>query len=774
MTGLDDNTSCRHDKMSCKHDNSQLQRVFEPRSIAVVGASANPTKRGHQILLALDESGYAGAVYAVNRGGGSILGRPVYTSVEELPEAADLAVLCTPAATAPGLVRACGERGVAGALVLAVGFGESGSEGAVLETRLREAGRVHGVRIIGPNTSGLLNLPNGVNLIGARGVRAGGIALLVQSGNIALDLMTRVTRQSRMGISICCGLGNEVDVGFGEVLEYLGNHDETRVVIAHIEGCRDARALLHAAARVTPRKPVVAIKSGRTAAGARAALSHTGALAGPYDRLRAGLAQAGVVEVRRTDELLPVAQTLASQPTNPPPVQRPRSGPPRSRPTLPRPTRSRPTPSRSPGPGVAILSDGGGQSTLAVDALQEMGVPLADLAPATSSALRALLGPAAAVRTPVDVAGAADADPGAFARALEMLAADPGVGVVLLVGLFGGYAIRFSEELAESETGAARAIAAAMRAQGKGLVAHSQYASHASAPLDELRGAHIPVIGSLEVACRAAAELQRRGERLAASARRWRPDEEPVRIATSSHHVISRARAEGRTTLDEMEARALLAEAGLSFPPAEVVRSVDEAVAAAKRAGGPVAIKLLSQQITHKSDAGGVVLDVGTGDEARTAFERIAANASAYARDHGLPEEDNAATVSPMLAPPVAELLVGACRDPQLGPVLTIGAGGIRVEVLRDVAHRVLPVDGREVEAAIGELKVSAVLAGGRGGRAAEPGAIVEAAGAVAECVMRWPDVAEVEVNPLFVYEDRAVPVDARLVLGPPPQPIGR
>ncbi|MDE2653139.1 MAG: acetate--CoA ligase family protein [Gemmatimonadota bacterium] len=407
-----------------------------------------------------------------------------------------------------------------------------------------------------------------------------------------------------------------------------------------------------------------------------------------------------------------------------------------------------------------------------MDALQEMGVPLAELASATSSALRALLGPAAAVRTPVDVAGAADADPGAFARALEVLAADPGVGVVLLVGLFGGYAIRFSEELAGSEAGAARAMAATMRAQGKGLVVHSQYASHASAPLDELRGARAPVIGSLEVACRAAAELQRRGERLAASARRWRP-EEPVRIATSSHHVISRARAEGRTTLDEMEARALLAEAGLSFPPAEVVRSVDEAGAAAKRAGCPVAIKLLSQQITHKSDAGGVVLDVGTGDEARTAFERIAANASAYARDHGLPEEDNAATVSPMLAPPVAELLVGACRDPQLGPVLTIGAGGIRVEVLRDVAHRVLPADGREVEAAIGELKVSAVLAGGRGGRAARPGAIVEAAAAVAECVMRWPEVAEVEVNPLFVYEDRAVPVDARLVLGPPPQPTG-
>ncbi len=734
-----------------------LRRIFEPRSIAVVGASTTPTKRGHQILCALNQSGYAGTVYAVNRGGGSILGRPVYTSVEELPEPVDLAVLCTPAATAPGLVRACGERGVGGAVVLAVGFGESGSEGANLENRLRDAGREHGVRIVGPNTSGLLNLPKGVNLIGARGVRAGGIALLVQSGNIALDLMTRVTGQSRMGISICCGLGNEVDVGFGEVLDYLGGHDETKVVIAHIEGCRDARALLYAAARVTRAKPVVVIKSGRTAAGAHAALSHTGAVAGPYDRLRAGLAQAGVVEVRRTDELLAVAQALASQPACP------------------------------RGLGVTILSDGGGQSTLAVDALQEMGVTPADLAPATSSALRALLGPAAAVRTPVDVAGAADADPVAFARALEVLAADPGVDVVLLVGLFGGYAIRFSGQLADGEAEAARAMAATMKALGKGLVVHSQYASHASAALDVLRDAHVPVIGSLDVACRAAAELHRRGVRLTASARRWRPEEEHRRIITSPHHVITRARAEGRATLDEMEARELLgeaglarpladpghapSEAGLSFPSIEIARSADEAAAAAHRAAGPVAIKLLSRHITHKSDAGGVVLGVKGGDKARAAFETIAANTLDYARAHGLPEEACAATVSPMLAPPVAELLVGACRDPQLGPVLTIGAGGTWVEVLRDVAHRVLPVTPREVEAAVGELKVSALLAGTRGGRAVRVGPIVGAAAVVAECVMRWPDVAEVEVNPLFVYEDRAAPVDARVVLDSPTQP---
>ncbi len=460
---------------------AKLARIFDPRSVAVIGASRNPVKRGHQILRALDESRYEGRVYPVHPAGGRLLGRDVYKSVDALPEATDLAVICTPGSTAPDLVRACGRRGVAGAVVLAVGFGEAGAEGVRLQARLRDVARESGVRVIGPNTSGLLNLPKGVNLIGARGVRPGGIALLVQSGNIALDLMTQVTRRSSLGVSICCGLGNEVDMGFGEVLAFLGHHDETRAIVLHIEGCRDLRSLLVAAASVTPHKPVVAIKSGRTAAGAHVALSHTGTIAGPYDRLRAGFAQAGIVEVRRTDELLAVAAGLGWQPSAP------------------------------PGTGVAILSDGGGQSTLAVDALHEMGVPLAALATETSVKLRECLGPAAAVHTPVDVAGAADSDPAVFARALTLLAADPSVGVILLVGLFGGYAIRFSETLATSEARTARSMAAEMRAAGKGLVVHSQYAAHSSDALSALRDAHVPVIESLEVACRVAAELCRRG-----------------------------------------------------------------------------------------------------------------------------------------------------------------------------------------------------------------------------------------------------------------------
>ena len=743
-----------------------LRRIFEPASIAVVGASADPAKRGHQILRGLARSGYPGPVYAVNPRGGRLLGHDLLTSVEALPRGVDLAVLCTPAGVAPELVRACGERGVGGVVVLAVGFGESGNAGAELEARVGMAAREHGVRVIGPNTSGMMNLHRGVNLIGVRDVRAGGIALLVQSGNIALALMNEIGARTREGISVCCGLGNQVDVGFDEVLEYLGDDARTKAVIAHVEGFTDARAFLGAAARVTPRKPVVVVKSGRTAVGARAALSHTGAVAGPYERLRAGLAQAGATEVRRTDQLVAVTHALASQPAAP------------------------------PGTGIAILSDGGGQNTLAVDAITGSGAPLATLARDTRERLTEVLGPAAAVANPVDVAGAADADPGAFARALDVLAPDPAVGIVLVVGLFGGYGIRFSDRLTAPETEAARAMAARMRALGKAMVVHSMYAAHDSAPLAVFLDAGVPVVESLEAACQAAIELERRSRRSRAS--RWDPDRSlgttvpntdpataghagPARATSTTppapdptatprpHAAIRAARAEGRVTLTEVEARALLRTAGLTFPAAEVADSADAAAHAAERLGCPVALKLLSRRITHKSDAGGVMLNLADGRAAAHAFETIVSNAHAHARAKGLPLEAGAVLVTRMLSAPTAELLVGACRDPQLGPVLTLGSGGTRVELLRDIAHRVLPIRPRDVEMMIGELRARTLLSGGRGHAPASLDAIIRAAEAVARCVAAWSDVAEVEVNPLFAYRDHAVPADARVVLRPTP-----
>jgi acyl-CoA synthetase (NDP forming) len=723
---------------------TQLDRIFDPRSIAVVGASADPAKRGNLILQALDSSGYEGEVYPVNPRGGRILDREVLPSVDELPTGVDLAVLCTPAETAPGIVRALGARDVGAAVVLAVGYGESGVEGSSLQSALVDAAREAGVRIIGPNTSGMLNLQKGANLIGARGVRAGGLAVLVQSGNVALALMTEVTERSWDGISLCLGVGNGIDVGFTEALEYVRTDEASHAVIAYVEGLRDPRGFLASAARVTRTKPVVVIKSGRTAKGAEAALSHTGSVSGPYDRFSAGMAQAGIVEVTRTDELLHVAETLGRQPACP------------------------------PGRGIAILSDGGGQGTLAADTLEEAGATMARLAPETRQALRALLGRAAAVGNPVDLAGAADLDPENFARALDVLVRDSDVGAVLLIGLFGGYGVRFADSLAPAEHRAAAAMAASAREHGKGLIVHTMYAAHRTEPLATLGAEGVPVIGSLEVATRCAVELQRRGHFLQGAA--WDPDDLPTRRAVRNTEderplAIRRARSEGRSTLTEVEAREVLSGSGLEFGPGLVVDSPEAAAQAFEKLGSPAVLKLVSSAITHKSDAGGVVLGIESADQARHAFTSVRNAAAEWGRARGVPNEPARALVTPMLQSPRLEILAGAYRDPLLGPVLTVGAGGLWVEALRDVAHRVLPVSDADIEGALAELRVSPLLDAGRGRPAVDRRPLIGALRAIADLITRYPEVAEVEVNPLFVYADHVAPVDARVVLAEPAEP---
>lgn len=714
----------------------------------MVGASADPTKRGHQILRSLLRDGFEGAVYAVNPRGGEILGHRVYDRIEALPDVPDLAVVCTPAASAPEVVEACGRRGIPGAVILAVGFGETGTDGAALEARLRQAGDRTGVRVVGPNTSGLLNLPLGLNLVGVPGVAPGVLSLLVQSGNVALHLMREATRDDGPGIAVCAGLGNEVDVGFGECLGWLGDHPPTRAIICYTEGIRDPRAFLQAAARVTRRKPVVLLAAGRSPQGARAARSHTGAVAAPFDRLRAGLLQAGVVPVTRTDELIPVAEALASQPPAP------------------------------PGSGVAVLSDGGGHGTLVADHLSEMGVPLAPLSAGTRAALATLLGPASSQANPVDLAGAADADPRVFGSALDILVRDEAVGVVLMVGLFGGYAARFDESLLESEVEAAEALARVARRSGKGLLVHSLFAADGTEPLTVLRREGVPVVTSLEVACRCSAELWRRGRLLAAPP--WQPAG-PTGSGGATHTrdtatsppspgveaVLGISRAGNRDTLTEVEARGLLEDRGIPLPPARLCRTAEEAVAAAADFAGPVALKVVSPEIPHKTEADGVALGIEGPDAVREAFHAVQEGARRYLGAERAEGAVAGILVMPMQPTPLAELLVGVSREGGMGPVLTLGSGGIWVDWIRDVGHRVLPVDRRQLRGLLEELNIGPILAGARGRPPGHIDGVLRVAEGLGRLALEVPEIEEIEVNPLFVYSDRVVPVDVRVFLAP-------
>jgi acetyltransferase len=721
-----------------------VDAVFAPRSVVVVGASADPTKRGHQILRGLLNGDFEGAVYGVNPRGGRILGHRLHESIEALPEAPDLAVVCTPASSTPDVVESCGRRGVAGAVILAVGFRESGPDGAALENRLRDSARRFGVRLVGPNTSGILNLPLGLNLIGVPGAAEGAISLLVQSGNVALGLIREASRREGPGISMCVGLGNEVDVGFGEALSWLGEHPPTRAVVCYAEGIRAPRAFLEAAAAITPYKPVVLLAAGRSPQGAEAARSHTGAVAAPYDRFRAGLLQAGVVPVDRADELMPVAQALGGQPH------------------------------ASPGTGVAVLSDGGGHGTLVADHLSELGVELAVPSPETRAALTALLGPASALGNPFDLAGAADADPRVFASALKILLADPQVGGVLMVGLFGGYAARFDEGLLGREIEAARTTARIAGESGKPLVVHSLYEPDGGEPLAVLKRAGFPVSVSLEVACRCIAELWRRGSLLEEPS--WRPtgtvgldrgggDPGAAASPLPEPIVLQRARSERRESLTEPEARDLLSARGVPLPPAALCVSPDEAAAAWASFSRPVALKVVSTGIPHKVDAGGVALGVNGVEAVREAFDTVVRRARRHLESLGSRFGVEGVLVTPMQPPPLVELLVGVSREGGMGPVLTVGSGGTWVEWIRDIGHRVLPVDERNVRRLLDDLRVGSILRGARGGSSGDVDGIVAVAMALGRVALDLPGIAEIEINPLFVYEDRVVPVDVRLFL---------
>ncbi len=706
-------------------------RALRPRSVAIVGASGDPSKRGHQIVRALLDAGYRGAIHPVNPRGGEILGLPVSESIADLPDAVDLAVLCTPAGQAPALLEACADRGIAAALVLALGFRESGPEGAALEVRLREIAARRAIRVVGPNTSGLLHLPSGLNLIGMRGVPRGTLALVVQSGNVLLEQVTRAAADGGEGFSLCLGLGNMADVAWHDVLDELAEDEEVRAIVMYGEGFERGRRFVDAAARASRAKPVALLPGGRSEAGLRAARSHTGALAAGPAVLRAALRAAGVIEVRRTDELRAVGTALAWQP----PVLR---------------------------GGVAILSDGGGHATLAADALGGLGAPLASLSADTRRELRALLGPAAAVGNPVDVAGATDRDPEVFSVAMRLLSADPGVGAVLLVGLFGGYALRFAAELEGGERVAARAMADAARAGGRAFVVHSLYHDARGGPLELLRAEEVPVIGSLEAACAAVAALFERGRILLRP-----PQAELSEPRNAGGDVFTGARVERREALLESETRTLVGRYGVALVPATFCATPEEASAAAVRIGSPVAVRLVSPTLLHKTEVGGVRLGVsGAGDAAR-AFRDVRNAAAGWAAARDVEAEVRGVLVSPMLPPPAAELIVGARRDPAFGPLLAVGVGGVAVEALGDVALRLLPTTRAELRSALDELRSAPLLRGFRGGEAPDLESVVELALALGECLLDNPQLADLEANPVFAYADRALALDVRALLAP-------
>jgi acetate---CoA ligase (ADP-forming) len=711
---------------------SSLHNILAPDSIAIVGASADPTKRGYKAIVGLLAGGYEGNIYPINPKVKEILGLKTYPTLAAVTAAVDLAFICTPAKTISGLLEQCGQSGVKGAIVLAGGFGEVDAAGARLERDVLDAARKANVRIIGPNTSGMFNLHKKINLLALGNVKPGDIGIISQSGNMLLALTLEAESNGHIGFSTYVGPGNQTDLSFVDYLRYLGEEENTGVVTIYAEGFKDGREFLNVAKEVAKIKPVVVYKSGSTEAGQKAACSHTGALAGSYSMTTDLLRQVGVNVVGHSDEILPVAEGLSLL-------------------------------QKAAGKRVAILADGGGQATIASDRIIEAGLEMAVISDDTRSVLERILFPHASLTNPIDVAGSADANPGLLSECVDILLKEENIDMVFLVGLFGGYAIRFAEELRQGELVAATKMATLSNLADKPLVIYSLYAHAKPEPLVRLREAGIPVYDSIEHAVQMMAALADRGDYVERN--RCEQVAAPVEPDAAVVAMLDKAQKVGRD-LFEFEAKSLLRTYGVDVPTELVIR--DEADFASAVAGFgdiPLVMKVISKDILHKSDAGGVKLNL-TGEHAlRRGRDEILISCKTYKAD----AEIEGVLIAPMAREGI-EIIIGVSRDPIFGAVLMFGLGGIFVEVLKDVAFRAIPLSRNDARSMIDQIKARKILEGVRGKPAVDKEKLVKLLLKISSIVVAHPQISELDLNPVIAYEDGYTVVDARIIVDKDPK----
>jgi acyl-CoA synthetase (NDP forming) len=709
-----------------------LDRILNPRRLAVIGASSDPEKRGYRAIRTLIADHYKGEIIPINPKATEILGLTCYPSIEAVPGEIDLALVCTPAKAAPDVVEACGRKGVRGALLLAGGFSEASEAGRLLEERTVEIARRHGVRLIGPNTNGIFTAREACNAIAWFDIPRGPAAMLANSANVMLSILAEAQMHQHFGFNTLLSVGNQSDIQFHEYLSAMGEDPDTGAVISYIEGFKDGRAFIEAARGVTPRKPIVMFKAGRTADGVRAARSHSGSLAGDYAVARGVLRQAGITLLERSDCLLPVAEALHLLP----------------------PMRSR---------RVAVLSEGGGVITVAAEALSERGLVLAPLSEATQARIHAIVPNASAIANPVDAGGGTDPRAEYYGLCGAAILADPNVDALMLTGFFGGYALRYGEGVAEMEFKVARDLADLMRTHGKPVVVQSHYAHHRTPALDVLRRAGVPFHRHIEIAAQClacAADYSEARRRMVAA-----PAAAAPALPAAATKVIATARSAGRSALLETEAREILAACQVPLAPSCLLRSAHDAAAAIAALGdGPLALKVVSADVLHKSDAGGVQLAVQGEVAVRGAVDAILASVARHAPGARI----DGVLASPMAARGV-ELIVGVSRDPQFGPVLLFGVGGIFVEAVRDVVFRALPLTHADALEMIGEIRAQKMLDGVRGmppvDREALAALLVRIAEVAAASAAGGGGIAEIDLNPVIATADGLVIADARMIL---------
>jgi acetyltransferase len=698
-----------------------LAAFFAPHAVAVIGATETHGSVGRALLENL--ASFEGRVFPVNPKRRTVLGRPAFPSLAALPETADLAVIVTPAATVPGLIRECAEAGIRNAIIISAGFKETGPAGQALEEAVLAEARLGGVRIIGPNCLGVMTPRLGFNATFATSLALPGkVAFLSQSGALCTAILDWSLRE-QVGFSAFVSVGSMLDVNWGDLIEHLGDDPNTTSIVCYMESVGDARRFLSAAREVAYTKPVIIIKVGRSAAAARAAASHTGALTGSDDVLDAAFRRAGVLRVDTIGELFNMAELLAKQP-------------------------------RPGGPRLAIVTNAGGPGALATDLLVTSGGELAALEAATISSLDTVLPNAWSHGNPVDILGDAGAD--RFAAAVDAVSRDPATDGTLV--------ILTPQKMTEPEV-TAKALAT-MSASGKPLLTSWMGGASLDTSRDILNAAGIPTYEYPDTAARAFALMWRYADNLRAiyETPALPLETGDVRSMAESREFIEGIRRGGRMLLTELESKQLLAAYGIPTVPTKLAEDVESAVRLADEVGYPVVLKLHSQTITHKTDVGGVQLDLTDEAAVRAAWRRIEITLLKRAGEghfHGC-------TVQPMIERTGYELILGSSIDPQFGPVLLFGAGGQLVEILQDRALGLPPLNTVLARQLMERTRIFRALGGVRGAKPVDLEALAGLLVAFSRLVIEQPWIAEIDINPLLVSDRQVIALDARVVLHPP------
>ena len=694
-----------------RSERQPLAALFSPASVAVIGASEREGSVGRTVLWNLIRSPFGGTVYPVNPRHHSVLGVRACAGVSAIPEPVDLAVIATPAATVPDLIEECAAAGVRAAIVLSAGFREVGAEGQALEARIRDTLRRSRLRLLGPNCLGLMNPRLGLNATFA-GTMAlpGHVGFLSQSGAICTAVLDWSLREN-VGFSAFASIGSMLDVGWGDLITWLGDDPETHSIVLYMESIGDARSFLSAAREVALTKPIVVIKAGRTAEAARAAASHTGALTGSDEVLDAAFRRCGVLRVEGIEELFDLAEVLSKQ-------------------------RRRPA-----GPRLAILTNAGGPGVLATDALVRSGGQLAELSPSTQEALETVLPPHWSHGNPIDILG--DADPERYGQAIAAALADPQSDGLLVV---------LTPQAMTDPTATAQRLVSLAAGSRKPVLASWMGGAEVDEGERLLNEAGIATNRYPDRAAALFEALWRYGDNLRAlyETPSLLPESEdgppPDRERVTG--ILTAAAEAGRELLNEAEAKEVLAAYGVPVVETRIARTAAEAVAAAEAIGWPVVVKLLSSSLTHKTEVGGVQLNLRDGDAVTAAFEELALR---IRRDHG-EAAFGGVTVQPMLDLEEAyELIVGSSVDPQFGPVLLFGAGGQLVEVHRDTAVALPPLNTTLARRLMERTRIHRALLGVRGRAAVDLAELEQVLVRVAQLVLEQPAILELDINPLLV-----------------------